>query len=240
MGKILICIPTYNEKENILAIIQKIFFFLPKAHVLVVDDNSSDGTAKLVEESEFYKKSLFLIKRSGKKGLGRAYLEGFSWAIKENYQVVFQCDADFSHNPKYLPFMLEELEKGADLVIGSRNIPGGGVENWSFFRRTLSRFGSFYARSILLVSIQDLTGGFNGYRVAVLKAMDLQAIRSNGYVFQIELKYRASLLGFRLLEFPIVFKDRVHGVSKMNFKIVLEAFWHVIYLRLFQQGKTKK
>lgn len=239
MEKILICLPTYNERENILSFIKEIFSFLPKAHVVVVDDNSPDGTASLVEESSGYNENLFLIKRTGPRGLGTAYLEGFGWAIKKGYEVVFQCDADFSHNPKYLSPMLEELKKGADLVIGSRNIPGGGVENWSLFRRALSRFGSFYARLVLGLSIKDLTGGFNVYRLSSLKAMDLHAIRSNGYVFQIELKYRAALLRFQIVEFPIIFKDRVYGTSKMNLKIVLEAFWHVIYLRILRKGKKK-
>lgn len=234
----LVCIPTYNEKENILAFISKVFSYEKDFHILVIDDASPDGTARLIEESPLFQKKIFLIKRSGPRGLGKSYLDGFKWAIDHNYTFVFQCDADFSHDPKYMRSFLDELERGSDLVIGSRNIPGGGIENWSYFRKFISKFGSLYGRVILGIKIQDLTGGFNVYKVDSLKKLTLKAIKSNGYVFQIELKYRATLRKFLITEIPITFKDRVLGESKMDLKIILEAFWHVIYLKFLCKEKA--
>ena len=230
--KVLICIPTYNEKDNIIPLVERIKSESKDLDILVIDDNSPDGTAGLVKKHESYSKNLFLLERQGKKGLGKAYLAGFRWAIRKNYHFVIQCDADFSHNPKYLPEFLKKLRQGYDLVIGSRNIPGGGVSNWGYLRQFISRFGSFYARSILGLSIRDLTGGYNTYRVSALKSLSLDQINSNGYVFQIELKYRSALKQLKIEEIPIIFKDRVYGDSKMNLKIVLEAFWRVLYLKI--------
>lgn len=238
--KLLICIPTYNEKDNILSLISEIFIFQNNCHILVIDDNSPDGTARLIENCPEYKKTVFLLKRVEKKGLGRAYLAGFRWAIKNDYHIVFQCDADFSHDPKYIPNFMKAFANGSELVIGSRNIPEGGVENWSYFRRLLSLFGSFYGRVILGVKIRDLTGGFNAYKISALKSLGLDSIKSNGYVFQIELKYRSSLQKLKIVEIPIIFKDRVMGESKMNLKIVLEAFWHVIYLKFSHRNRKYK
>ena len=231
--KVLICIPTYNEKENILSLVKDILSYQGGAHILVIDDSSPDGTSNIVSQSSLFGKNLFLLKRPGKEGIGKAYLDGFKWALEREYDYIFQCDADFSHNPKYIPEFLEKLNEGFELVIGSRNIEGGGVENWSYFRQILSRFGSFYGRFILGLKIQDLTGGFNAYKKESLEALNLNAVGSNGYVFQIELKYRAYLRGLKVVEIPIIFADRIYGKSKMTSKIVLEAFWHVIYLKLF-------
>lgn len=229
--KILICIPTYNEKENISSLIKTIFSFQKDCHILIIDDNSPDGTADIVKEEKDYNKRIFLLERSKKNGLGGAYIKGFKWALKHKYILVFQCDADFSHHPRYIELFLEAFRNGADLVVGSRNIAHGGVENWSLMRRLLSLFGSFYGRMVLGIQVKDLTGGFNAYKLKTLESLDLDSIKSNGYVFQIELKYRSLLKGFKVVEVPIIFKDRVKGNSKMNLGIVLEAVWRVIFLK---------
>ena len=229
----LIIIPTYNERENIEKLLELIFLTDPAAHILIVDDNSPDRTFEVVEalmESACAGK-LFLLKRAGKLGLGTAYIAGFKWALSREYEYVFEMDADFSHDPKYLPDFLAAIETH-DLVLGSRYVPGGGVKNWGLLRKLISRGGSLYARTILGLSLRDLTGGFKCFRRDVLAAIDLDEVKSNGYSFQLEMTYRAARMGFRIAETPIVFEDRTAGKSKMSRKIFLEAVVMVWRLRL--------
>ena len=230
----LIIIPTYNEKENLGPLLEAIYEIRPDIHVLVVDDNSPDGTGQLVAEwaeAPQYEGRLFLLRRAGKLGLGTAYIAGFRWALARSYRRILEMDADFSHNPRYLPDLLAATEE-ADLVLGSRYVPGGGVKNWGFWRRFLSRGGSLYARVLLGLPYQDLTGGFKCFRREVLETLDLGAISSNGYSFQIELTYRAHCKGFKIKEVPIVFEDREVGKSKMSKHIFLEAVLMVWKLRM--------
>lgn len=229
----LICIPTYNEVENLPLIVPAILREVPAAHVLIADDNSPDGTGALADAlaAKDQEGRIYVLHRRGKEGLGKAYLAAFAWALERDYRFVFEFDADFSHNPSYLPGFVAELDRGADVVVGSRRIPGGGVEDWGATRRFISWGGSLYARTVLGVPVRDLTGGFNGFRREVLEAIDLASVSSTGYCFQIELKYRALKQGFRVVERPIVFPDRVRGVSKMSGRIVGEAVYQVWNLR---------
>ena len=229
----LIIIPTYNESENVEKLLDLISRTDPAAHVLIVDDNSPDRTYEIVERlmQTSYPGRLFLLKRAGKLGLGTAYLAGFKWALARDYDFIFEMDADFSHDPKYLPDFLAAIQT-PDLVLGSRYVPGGGVKNWGLLRKFISRGGSLYARTILGLSLRDLTGGFKCFRREVLEAIDLDSIKSNGYSFQIEMTYRACCKGFRIFETPIVFEDRTAGKSKMSRKIFLEAVLMVWKLRL--------
>ena len=230
----LIIIPTYNEKENLGPLLEAVYEIRPDIHVLVVDDNSPDGTGQLVAEwaeTPQYEGRLFLLRRAGKLGLGTAYIAGFRWALARSYRRILEMDADFSHNPRYLPELLAAAEE-ADLVLGSRYVPGGGVKNWGFWRRFLSRGGSLYARVLLGLPYQDLTGGFKCFRREVLETLDLGAIRSNGYSFQIELTYRAHCKGFKIKEVPIIFEDREVGKSKMSKHIFWEAVLMVWKLRM--------
>lgn len=229
----LIIIPTYNESDNIEKLLDLISRTDPAAHVLIVDDNSPDRTYEIVERlmQTSYPGRLFLLKRAGKLGLGTAYIAGFKWALARDYDYIFEMDADFSHDPKYLPAFLAAIEKN-DLVLGSRYVPGGGVKNWGLLRKFISRGGSLYARTILGLSLRDLTGGFKCFRRQVLETIDLDSVKSNGYSFQIEMTYRARCQGFRICETPIVFEDRTAGKSKMSRKIFLEAVLMVWKLRL--------
>lgn len=229
----LIIIPTYNESDNIEKLLDLISRTDPAAHVLIVDDNSPDRTYEIVERlmQTSYPGRLFLLKRAGKLGLGTAYIAGFKWALARDYDFIFEMDADFSHDPKYLPAFLTAIEKH-DLVLGSRYVPGGGVKNWGLLRKIISRGGSLYARTILGLSLRDLTGGFKCFRRQVLESIDLDAVKSNGYSFQIEMTYRARCKGFRICETPIVFEDRTAGKSKMSRKIFLEAVLMVWKLRM--------
>ena len=229
----LIIIPTYNESDNIEKLLDLISRTNPAAHVLIVDDNSPDRTYEIVERlmQTSYPGRLFLLKRAGKLGLGTAYIAGFKWALARDYDYIFEMDADFSHDPKYLPAFLTAIEKH-DLVLGSRYVPGGGVKNWGLLRKIISRGGSLYARTILGLSLRDLTGGFKCFRRQVLESIDLDAVKSNGYSFQIEMTYRARCKGFRICETPIVFEDRTAGKSKMSRKIFLEAVLMVWKLRM--------
>jgi dolichol-phosphate mannosyltransferase len=228
--KPVVIIPTYNEKENIGEIVPAIFRHEPGCHVLVVDDNSPDGTAGVVRELQGSFPALHLLSRAGKEGLGRAYIAGFLWALDKNYDFIVEMDADFSHRPQDLSKILA-AGREADFVIGSRYVPGGQTVNWSIMRKIVSRGGSLYSRMILGYPIRDWTGGFNGWKAQVLREMDLNTVRSNGYSFQIELKYRASRLGFHCQEVPIIFEDRRVGQSKMSSRIVIEAFYRVWQIR---------
>lgn len=234
----IVIIPTYNERENIGPLLQQIWISCPHLHVLVVDDNSPDRTGAFVKELQERMemedpqspKKLFLLSREKKNGLGRAYLAGFQWALSRGYQKLVEMDADFSHDPKRLQAMLDGLDHH-DFVIGSRYVPEGGVENWNLFRKILSLTGSFYARTILGIAIQDFTGGYNAWKAQVLQTIDLGTVRSEGYNFQIELKYKAAKKGFHFKEIPILFSERRAGQSKMSLRIVLEAIVGVWKLR---------
>ena len=232
MPDYLIVIPTYNERDNIEELLEAITRIEPAAHLLIVDDNSPDHTSEIVENliKSTYTDRLFLLKRTGKMGLGTAYLDGFKWALTRDYDYIFEMDADLSHNPKYLPDFLAAIQTH-DVVVGSRYVPGGGVRNWGVIRKFISRGGSLYARTILGIPLRDLTSGFKCFRSEVLRAIDLDGIKSNGYSFQIEMTYRAKCKGFRVVETPIVFEDRTVGKSKMSRKIFLEAVLMVWKLR---------
>lgn len=228
----LIVIPTYNERENIVRLIPEILNSDGRVHVLVVDDGSPDGTAgevlRLKERD--WPQRLFLDSRPAKLGLGQAYVDGFGWGLSREYDFLIQMDGDWSHHPKYLGKMIQYAAE-VDFVIGSRYVTGGGTLNWGRGRRILSKFGSFYSRLVLKAPIADFTGGFNGWSAAVLRKIGLETVKSNGYSFQIELKYRAHKLGFKYIEYPIVFDERSAGRSKMSTSIALEAFWRVWQFR---------
>lgn len=225
-----VVIPTYNECENIGALIPQVLE-LPRFRVLVVDDNSPDGTGEVVADLARQDERVGLLARPGKQGLGRAYIAGFRRALAEGAEYIFEMDADFSHDPKYLPDLLAAAESRYDLALGSRYVRGGGTVNWGLARQLISRGGNIYARAILGLPVMDATGGYRCYRRRVLEALDLNAIRSNGYSFQIELVYRAMRAGFKLGEVPIMFPDRRVGQSKMSRRIVLEALLTVWRLR---------
>jgi dolichol-phosphate mannosyltransferase len=231
MPQALIVVPTYNERDNVREAAERLLGALPGAEVLFVDDNSPDGTGALLDELAAAEPRIHVMHRAGKLGLGTAYVEGFGWGLARGYEFLFEMDADGSHDPRYLPAMLALAEDGADVVIGSRYVPGGGTANWGVGRRLLSRGGSFYARTILGIDIRDVTAGFICWRRAALEAIDLATISSNGYSFQIEMKYRALKKGLRLVETPIVFIDRRVGQSKMSRAIFAEALLKVWALR---------
>jgi dolichol-phosphate mannosyltransferase len=234
-ARVWVVIPTYNEAENIDAILRGTAAELDRVapgqyRVLVVDDSSPDGTGRLAEAVAEELDSVEVLHRSAKTGLGHAYLAGFAEALAGGAELVVEMDADFSHDPAYLGDLLEAA-KDADLVLGSRYVNGGGIENWGFVRRLISRGGGLYARWILRVDVHDLTGGFKCIRREVLEAIDLESVRAEGYVFQIEVTYRTLLAGFRVKEVPIVFRDRSSGSSKMSARIAIEAMWLVPRLR---------
>ena len=234
MSRGIIVIPTYNEIENIEIILDKVFSLNLGVDILVVDDNSPDKTYEKVQElidTDLYSKQLHLVIRQNKEGLGKAYIEGFKWSLAHDYAFIIEMDADLSHDPKYLPSFIENI-KEYDLIIGSRYVKGGGVVNWSLLRKFISFGGSTYARTILGISIKDVTGGFKCFRREVLEAIDLDNIISAGYAFQIEMNYRTILKGFKVKEVPIIFEDRIAGQSKMSKKIFIEALLNVVTLRL--------
>ncbi|MGB5810303.1 MAG: polyprenol monophosphomannose synthase [Polyangiales bacterium] len=228
----LVVTPTYNERENLLPFLEGLFTVVPSADVLIVDDNSPDGTGDLAERVSREDARVTLIRRPKKMGLATAYLRAFRHALEHSYEFIFQMDTDLSHDAEYLPTFLEKLEEGADLVLGSRNVPGGGVEGWGAGRTFLSRGGSLYARTILGIETKDLTGGYKGFRRRVLEAIPLDDVRSEGYSFQIEMTFRALRLGFRIEEVPIVFVDRRAGASKMSRRTFVEAIRMVPTLRV--------
>ena len=235
----LVCLPTYDERENLVPILEAILSNLPGADVLVIDDNSPDGTGKLADEFAAREPRVKVLHRAGKEGLGKAYLAGFAWALERDYGYVIEMDADFSHDPKRLPALLAAARE-ADLALGSRYVPGGGTVGWGLVRRIISQGGSLYARLILGLSVRDLTGGFKCFRRAVLEGIDLPSVECTGYAFQIELTYRAIRRGFRVREVPIVFEDRRVGQSKMSSRIVVEALRKVWSIRFSGFGKDGK
>ncbi len=227
----LIVVPTYNERENVERVAAEFLAPVEGAELLFVDDASPDGTGQLIDEIAARDPRVHVLHRAGKLGLGTAYLDGFRWALARGYRLVIEMDADFSHDPRFLPRMVELAEGGADLVVGSRYVEGGGTINWGLGRQLISRAGGRYARLVLGFGVSDPTSGFLCYRRETLEKIDLAAVRSNGYGFQIEMKYRAHRAGLRIVEIPIVFEDRRVGQSKMSGGIVAEALWMVWKLR---------
>jgi dolichol-phosphate mannosyltransferase len=245
MNNNLVIIPTYNEKENIEKIIRTVFSLAQPFDLLIIDDGSPDGTASIVKRlQDEFSKQLHLVERSGKLGLGTAYIAGFKWALARDYKYIFEMDADFSHNPNDLLRLYAACAEGdADVAIGSRYISGVNVVNWPMSRVLLSYFASIYVRMISGMNIKDTTAGFKCYRREVLEAIDLDKIRFKGYAFQIEMKFTACQLGFRLKEVPIIFVNRAEGVSKMSSGIFGEALFGVIQLKLksiFKKYPRKK
>ncbi len=240
----IVIIPTYNEKENISSIIHAIFELPKHFDILVLDDNSPDGTADIVKglmSQDSFKEHLFIIERPGKLGLGTAYITGFKWALEHHYDYIFEMDADFSHDPKDLPHLLDACEKdGNDMSIGSRYITGVNVVNWPMQRVLMSYYASKYVRFVTGIPIKDTTAGFVCYHRRVLEAIDLDAIRFKGYAFQIEMKFTAYKLGFKIKEVPVIFINRRLGTSKMNSSIFGEAVWGVLQLRLSRKLARKK
>ncbi len=230
MPKAVVCLPTYNERENIEPMLRALGD--KGVRVLVIDDNSPDGTGELADRLAQELGYVDVLHRERKEGLGPAYLAGFRHALAGDAELVLEMDCDFSHDPDYVPHLITAVTDGADLALGSRYVPGGGVRNWGLLRRVISAGGSFYARIILGVKVRDLTGGFKCYRRVVLEAIDLDAVDSKGYAFQIETTYRALRAGFKVVEVPITFADREVGGSKMSKAIVAEAIWKVPGLRL--------
>lgn len=226
LGRVLVVIPTYDEVDNLRQIVTRLRTAVPSAHVLVADDASPDGTGELADELASKDDHINVLHRSGKQGLGAAYLAGFAWAAENGYQVVVEMDADGSHAPEELPRMLLAL-RNADLVLGSRWVPGGKVVNWPRRRLMLSRGGNLYTRIALRLPLGDATGGFRAYRMAALDAIDVSNVASQGYCFQVDLAWRVWRAGFRVVEVPITFSERERGQSKMSSSIVREAFWRV-------------
>ena len=231
LSKALIVVPTYNEVGNVDTLLAGIGEHAPQADVLFVDDNSRDGTIDRIQGQQQRRPGrIHLLQRPSKLGLGTAYIAGFRWALERDYDAVQEMDADLSHDPGHLPQMLS-FPEGCDVAIGSRYIPGGGTVDWGLSRKLISGFGNLYARTILGLPVRDLTGGFNAWKRRVLETVSLDGIRSEGYAFQIEMKYRAARAGFSLREVPIVFRDRQVGQSKMSSRVALEAMTRVWAMR---------
>jgi dolichol-phosphate mannosyltransferase len=240
LKKSLVIIPTYNEIGNVEKMVRTVFALPEKFDILIVDDGSPDGTAEKVEELQGEYPGLHLIKREGKLGLGTAYISGFKFAIANEYDYIFEMDCDFSHNPDDLIKLYEAChDEGYDVAIGSRYVENGGFDNWPLIRLLMSKFASFYVETLLGIGIKDSTAGFICYKRKVLESIDLDSIRFIGYAFQIEMKYKAKMLGFSLVEVPIVFTDRTIGESKMSKGIIKEAVWGVWKLRQEYKKKGK-
>ncbi|MGF1465911.1 MAG: polyprenol monophosphomannose synthase [Sandaracinaceae bacterium] len=230
--RLLVITPTYNEADNLEGFLTALFRVMPDAHALVVDDASPDGTGRLADRLAGTDERVAVLHRSAKMGIGSAYLEGFRYGLRHGYDALVQMDTDLSHDPAHLPAMVEAMESGADLVVGSRNVAGGGVRGWGPGRHVLSKGGSVYSRLVLGLGVRDLTSGYKLWRRSTLEAIDFAVIRSEGYSFQIEMTYRALRRGFRVVEVPILFFDRRAGQSKMSYGIFLEAVLLVWRLRL--------
>jgi dolichol-phosphate mannosyltransferase len=229
--RVLVIVPTYNERDNLPILIDAVFAVLDKAHVLVVDDASPDGTGDVVDEMVARDSRVHVLHRQAKLGLGTAYIEGFKLALERGYDIVVEMDADMSHDPRFLPALIGAIQEGADVAVGSRNIPQGGVEGWGLGRQLLSKGGSLYSRVILGVDIRDLTTGYKAFSRRALEIIGVDEIRSNGYSFQIETTYRALCWGLHVVEVPIVFVDRRVGRSKMSRRVFVEAVGMVWKLR---------
>lgn len=226
LGRIVVIIPTFNERESLAAIVGRVRSSVPEVEILIIDDNSPDGTGAIADDLAAAEPKVQVMHRVGKEGLGAAYLAGFSWALQNSFDVVVEMDADGSHQPEQLPRLLAAL-RGADLVLGSRWIAGGGTENWSKGREILSRGGNFYTRTMLGVPLHDATGGYRAFRADTLRKLDLHDVASQGYCFQVDLAWRAVQRGLVVAEVPITFVERVAGTSKMSQRIVVEALWRV-------------
>jgi dolichol-phosphate mannosyltransferase len=237
LGTVLVVVPTYNERDNLEIIAERLRAAVPDAHLLVVDDNSPDGTGKLADELADRDDHVHVLHRTAKSGLGAAYVAGFGWAKEHDYDVVVEMDADGSHAPEQLPRLLAALEN-ADLVLGSRYVPGGSVVNWPKSRELLSRGGNLYTRMLLRVPLRDATGGYRAYRRSVLDALPLEDISLKGYCFQVDLAWHALHQGHRVVEVPITFVERERGDSKMSRKIVAEALWQTTVWGL-RRGRAK-
>ncbi|MBM55232.1 MAG: dolichyl-phosphate beta-D-mannosyltransferase [Euryarchaeota archaeon] len=236
MNDSLVIIPTYNEKENVVNMLETVMSLEYPFDVLIVDDGSPDGTGRFVEEvAAKYPDRIHLIERTGKLGLGTAYIAGFKWALSRDYEYVFEMDCDFSHDPEDLVRLrIPCAEGGAGVTVGSRYVKGGGVVNWPFLRRFISKGASIYVNMILWLGVKDSTAGFVAYRREVLEDINLDSVKFIGYAFQIEMKYRAKRLGYKITEVPISFRDRVLGTSKMSLDIFNEAFFGVIKMRFLK------
>ncbi len=244
-GTAWLILPTYNEAENIEAIVNAAGEVLAEAvcedfRVLVVDDGSPDGTGEIADRLAAEHPWVGVLHRTVKSGIGPAYLAGFAHALEQGAAYVMEMDSDFSHDPRDLARLLEAIDGGADLALGSRYVPGGGVTDWGLLRRLISQGGSTYARLVLGLRVRDLTGGFKCFRRDVLEAIHFEGVRAQGYAFQVELTYRAVRAGFRVQEVPIVFRDRQHGQSKMSWRIAVEAMWLVPQLRLGRQPPPQR
>jgi dolichol-phosphate mannosyltransferase len=226
LGRILVIIPTYNEKENVERITARVRAAVPEAHILIADDNSPDGTGPIADRLAAADDQVHVLHRLGKEGLAAAYMAGFAWGLEQGYDVLVEMDADGSHQPEQLPRMLAAL-RGADLVLGSRWIPGGEVVNWPRSREVLSRGGNLYTRLALDVPLQDATGGYRVFRASTLRALELHNVASQGYCFQVDMARRTVASGMRVVEVPITFVEREYGTSKMSGSIVREALWRV-------------
>lgn len=242
MSKALVVVPTFNEYENIEKLLDEVFSLDSDFHVLVVDDNSPDGTSGLVEAKKtLYPEKLFLLKRKGKQGLGTAYIDGFKWALARDYEFIFEMDADFSHNPQDLIRLLNACkEDGFDVSIGSRYVKGVNVVNWPMSRILLSWIASKYVRMIMRMDIHDTTAGFICYRRRVLETINLDKIRFVGYAFQIEMKFKSHFAGFKIIEVPVIFTDREKGESKMSTKIISEAILGVVKMKFKSVVASKR
>ena len=225
--RVLVVLPTYNESATIERMLRRVRECLPAADILVVDDSSPDGTAKLALEVGYELGRVEVLSRQAKEGLGPAYRAGFAWGLRRGYEAFVEMDSDFSHDPADLPRLLAPLEQGFDVAIGSRYVPGGSAPDWSWSRKLLSRWGNLYADFMLALGVKDSTAGFRVYSARVLEKVDLGSVRADGYGFQIEMTYRALLEGARIAEVPIRFVDRVEGSSKMSGRTVTEALWLV-------------
>lgn len=229
--RVLVIIPTFNERDNLPILVDAVFAVMDRAHILVVDDASPDGTGAVANEIAARDPRVQVIHRKGKLGLGTAYIEGFKFALRKDYEIIVEMDADMSHDPRYLPALIGAIDEGADVAVGSRNIPQGGVEGWGLGRQLLSKGGSLYSRAILGVDVRDLTTGYKAFTRRALEVIGVDDIRSNGYSFQIETTYRALCWGLLVVEVPIVFVDRRVGRSKMSRRVFLEAVGMVWKLR---------
>jgi dolichol-phosphate mannosyltransferase len=236
-GSACIVLPTYNEAENLEPLVRAVLAAAPDARVLVVDDSSPDGTGAIADRLAAELEAVGVLHRPRKAGLGLAYVSVFAHALSAGAEYVVEMDADFSHAPADLPRLLARAYEGADLVLGSRYVDGGGVEDWDLLRRVISRAGCGYARAVLGVGVRDLTGGFKCFRASTLRAIGYETVRSEGYAFQVELTYRALALGLRVEELPITFRERSAGESKMSFRIAAEAMWLVPALRLARRRR---
>jgi dolichol-phosphate mannosyltransferase len=238
IGRIAVIMPTYNERANIEATANRVRQAVPGADLLVVDDNSPDGTGEIADKLAAEDTHIHVLHRADKAGLGAAYIAGFRWALAEGYDVLVEMDADGSHQPEELPALLAALA-GADLVLGSRWVPGGTVRNWPKSRELLSRGGNTYARLMLGIGLKDATGGYRAYRAATLRKIALDEVESQGYCFQVDLAMRAIRAGLRVTEVPITFVERVHGSSKMSRAIVVEALWRVTVWGITARGRAR-